>query len=162
MYASTTQQTLVSLHRLSKWLPVLKAEMSFLMMGGGLTRGGGCIYTARNRTGWGKRWLLRGEAIYFLSGLEMSEKKITNAKQRRRCSWSWQRRDSHTLLPFFFFLIDISVPATLLTPWSAPASQVFKMTLECRLKVRVTAPSALPHHAWTTSLLSGCTIKAAK
>lgn len=82
IYASTTQQTLVCLRRLSKWLQALKAEMSFLMMGGSLTRGGGCIYTARNRTGWGERWLLRGEAIYFLSGLEMSEKKkYTNASR---------------------------------------------------------------------------------
>lgn len=83
MYASTTQQTLVCLQRLSKWLRALKAEMSFLMTGVGLTRGGGCIFTARNRTVWGEWWLSRGEAIYFLSGLKMSKEKNKTQMQSR-------------------------------------------------------------------------------
>lgn len=72
------------------------------MTGGGLTCGGGCIYTARNRTGWGQWWLLRGEAIYFLSGMEMREGKKTEMQAEKEVPLKLTTQRGYSV-PFFFF-----------------------------------------------------------
>lgn len=69
-----------------------------MMTGGGLTRRGGCIYAARNGVGWGG---LKEEAIYFLSGLEMREKKKTQVQAEKEMLVQLTTQRGYS---FFFFL----------------------------------------------------------